>query len=71
MLAWLPGLSGRLVNAKTLDGVTVVITGDILHSRVARVECDAAAAVGSEGVAVRAYCFIASGCVGAGRGRGD
>jgi aspartate carbamoyltransferase catalytic subunit len=24
------------VNAKTLDGVTVVITGDILHSRVAR-----------------------------------
>jgi aspartate carbamoyltransferase catalytic subunit len=36
MLARLPGLSGRLVNGKTLDGVTVVITGDILHSRVAR-----------------------------------
>jgi aspartate carbamoyltransferase catalytic subunit len=36
MLARLPGLSGRLVNAKTLEGVTVVITGDILHSRVAR-----------------------------------
>jgi aspartate carbamoyltransferase catalytic subunit len=36
MLARLPGMSGRLVNAKTLDGVTVVITGDILHSRVAR-----------------------------------
>jgi aspartate carbamoyltransferase catalytic subunit len=36
MLARLPGTSGRLVNAKTLDGVTVVITGDILHSRVAR-----------------------------------
>ncbi len=36
MLTRLPGLSGRLVNAKTLDGVTVVITGDILHSRVAR-----------------------------------
>jgi aspartate carbamoyltransferase catalytic subunit len=36
MLARLPGMSGRLVNAKTLEGVTVVITGDILHSRVAR-----------------------------------
>jgi aspartate carbamoyltransferase catalytic subunit len=36
MLARLPGLSARRVNAKTLDGVTVVITGDILHSRVAR-----------------------------------
>jgi aspartate carbamoyltransferase catalytic subunit len=36
MLARLPGMSSRLVNAKTLDGVTVVITGDILHSRVAR-----------------------------------
>ncbi len=36
ILARLPGLSGRLVNAKTLDGVTVVITGDILHSRVGR-----------------------------------
>ena len=36
MLTRLPGMSGRLVNAKTLDGVTVVITGDILHSRVAR-----------------------------------
>src|SRR5271170_6986997 len=36
MLARLPGMSGRLVNGKTLDGVTVVITGDILHSRVAR-----------------------------------
>src|ERR1700735_628277 len=36
MLARLPGMSARLVNGKTLDGVTVVITGDILHSRVAR-----------------------------------
>jgi aspartate carbamoyltransferase catalytic subunit len=36
MLTRLPGVSGRLVNAKTLEGVTVVITGDILHSRVAR-----------------------------------
>ena len=36
MLTRLPGMGGRLVNAKTLDGVTVVITGDILHSRVAR-----------------------------------
>ena len=36
MLMRLPELSSRLVNAKTLDGVTVVITGDILHSRVAR-----------------------------------
>jgi aspartate carbamoyltransferase catalytic subunit len=36
MLARLPGMSSRLVNTKTLDGVTVVITGDILHSRVAR-----------------------------------
>jgi aspartate carbamoyltransferase catalytic subunit len=36
MLARLPGMSGRLVNGKTLAGVTVVITGDILHSRVAR-----------------------------------
>src|SRR6202041_2111573 len=36
MLARLPGVDGRLVNGKTLDGVTVVITGDILHSRVAR-----------------------------------
>jgi aspartate carbamoyltransferase catalytic subunit len=36
MLARLPGLDGGRVNAKTLAGVTVVITGDILHSRVAR-----------------------------------
>jgi aspartate carbamoyltransferase catalytic subunit len=36
MLRRLPGMSVRLVNAKTLEGVTVVITGDILHSRVAR-----------------------------------
>jgi aspartate carbamoyltransferase catalytic subunit len=37
MLSRLPGLDlNAVVNAKTLDGVTVVITGDILHSRVAR-----------------------------------
>lgn len=36
MLARLSGVNGRLINAKTLAGVTVVITGDILHSRVAR-----------------------------------
>jgi aspartate carbamoyltransferase catalytic subunit len=30
------GLETRSVHAKTLDGVTVVITGDIRHSRVAR-----------------------------------
>jgi aspartate carbamoyltransferase catalytic subunit len=36
MLARLPGLSSKKIDAKTLAGVTVVITGDILHSRVAR-----------------------------------
>jgi aspartate carbamoyltransferase catalytic subunit len=36
ILTRVPGLGGRLINAKTLAGVTVVITGDILHSRVAR-----------------------------------
>jgi aspartate carbamoyltransferase catalytic subunit len=37
MLLRLPGLGVDVaVNAKTLDGVTVVITGDIRHSRVAR-----------------------------------
>jgi aspartate carbamoyltransferase catalytic subunit len=37
MLSRLPGLDvNAAVHAKTLDGVTVVITGDILHSRVAR-----------------------------------
>jgi aspartate carbamoyltransferase catalytic subunit len=37
ILARLPGLDvDSAVHAKTLDGVTVVITGDILHSRVAR-----------------------------------
>jgi len=30
------GRDASKVDAKTLDGVTVVITGDILHSRVAR-----------------------------------
>jgi aspartate carbamoyltransferase catalytic subunit len=30
------GLDAGTVHAKTLDGVTLVITGDILHSRVAR-----------------------------------
>ncbi|MGA1984092.1 MAG: aspartate carbamoyltransferase catalytic subunit [Acidobacteriaceae bacterium] len=30
------GMDATTVHAKTLDGVTVVITGDILHSRVAR-----------------------------------
>jgi aspartate carbamoyltransferase catalytic subunit len=36
ILARLPGVNARQVDAKTLHGVTVVITGDILHSRVAR-----------------------------------
>jgi len=36
MLARLPRVNAARVNAKTLEGVTVVITGDILHSRVAR-----------------------------------
>jgi aspartate carbamoyltransferase catalytic subunit len=36
ILARVPGLDGGRVDAKTLAGVTVVITGDILHSRVAR-----------------------------------
>jgi aspartate carbamoyltransferase catalytic subunit len=36
MLTRLPGLSSKKIDAKTLVGVTVVITGDILHSRVAR-----------------------------------
>jgi aspartate carbamoyltransferase catalytic subunit len=36
MLMRLPGFDASGVNAKTLAGVTVVITGDILHSRVAR-----------------------------------
>jgi aspartate carbamoyltransferase catalytic subunit len=36
VLARLPGVDGGRINAKTLAGVTVVITGDILHSRVAR-----------------------------------
>src|SRR6202046_1457770 len=37
ILKRLPGLDlNAAVHAKTLDGVTVVITGDILHSRVAR-----------------------------------
>ncbi len=36
ILARLPGVHARPVDRKTLAGVTVVITGDILHSRVAR-----------------------------------
>jgi aspartate carbamoyltransferase catalytic subunit len=36
MLTRLPGLDPATVHAKTLSGMTVVITGDILHSRVAR-----------------------------------
>jgi aspartate carbamoyltransferase catalytic subunit len=36
ILARLPGADAGRINAKTLSGVTVVITGDILHSRVAR-----------------------------------
>jgi aspartate carbamoyltransferase catalytic subunit len=36
ILARLPGVNPSRIDAKTLDGVTVVITGDILHSRVAR-----------------------------------
>jgi aspartate carbamoyltransferase catalytic subunit len=37
MLARLPGLGvNAAIHPKTLDGVTVVITGDIRHSRVAR-----------------------------------
>ena len=36
MLTRLPGFDPATVNTKTLSGVTVVITGDILHSRVAR-----------------------------------
>jgi aspartate carbamoyltransferase catalytic subunit len=31
-----PGLATRKIDERTLEGVTVVITGDILHSRVAR-----------------------------------
>jgi aspartate carbamoyltransferase catalytic subunit len=36
ILARLPGVDAGRIDAKTLSGVTVVITGDILHSRVAR-----------------------------------
>jgi aspartate carbamoyltransferase catalytic subunit len=37
MLSRIPGLNANdTVHAKTLHGLTVVITGDILHSRVAR-----------------------------------
>jgi aspartate carbamoyltransferase catalytic subunit len=36
ILARLPGMNARRIDAQTLEGVTVVITGDILHSRVAR-----------------------------------
>jgi len=36
MLMRLPGRDASAATAKSLDGVTVVITGDILHSRVAR-----------------------------------
>jgi aspartate carbamoyltransferase catalytic subunit len=36
ILARLPGVNAGRIGAKTLHGVTVVITGDILHSRVAR-----------------------------------
>lgn len=36
MLMRLPGRNAAKADAKSLDGVTVVITGDILHSRVAR-----------------------------------
>ena len=36
MLMRLPDRDASAVNAKSLDGITVVITGDILHSRVAR-----------------------------------
>jgi aspartate carbamoyltransferase catalytic subunit len=36
ILARLPGVDAGRIDGKTLHGVTVVITGDILHSRVAR-----------------------------------
>jgi aspartate carbamoyltransferase catalytic subunit len=36
ILARVPGANAGRVDAKTLHGVSVVITGDILHSRVAR-----------------------------------
>ncbi len=36
ILVRVPGLNARRIDEKTLAGVTVVITGDILHSRVAR-----------------------------------
>ena len=36
ILARLPGVNAARIDSKTLAGVTVVITGDILHSRVAR-----------------------------------
>ena len=36
ILARLPGVDTGRIDSKTLAGVTVVITGDILHSRVAR-----------------------------------
>jgi len=36
MLARLPSFDATAVNAHTLDGLTITITGDILHSRVAR-----------------------------------
>jgi len=36
ILARLPGVDAGRIDATTLAGVTVVITGDILHSRVAR-----------------------------------
>ena len=46
------GLDAATVHEKTLAGVTVTITGDILHSRVARSNAIVAAATGGEGDSV-------------------
>jgi len=66
ILTRLPGVGGGLINAKTLSGVTVVITGDILHSRVARSNAMLLPKLGARVVAVRAEGVAAGGCVGAG-----
>ena len=54
ILARVPGLDAGRIDAKTLAGVTVVITGDILHSRVARSNAMLLPKLGARVVSVRA-----------------
>ena len=71
MLTRLLGFDPATAHAKTLAGVTVVITGDILHSRVARSNAMLLPRLGARVLLCGPEPLLPRDCAGVGRRRGD